>query len=62
LQIRRVAVGCLRSLVFFAALQALCKKKDRATGSALGQFPRDAGEKGLGMDWVHRREEDVGKN
>ena len=31
-------------------------------GSALGQCPRDAGEKGLGMDRIHRREEDVGKN
>src|SRR5580704_5745305 len=35
---------------------------DRAPGSALGQFPRDAGEIGLGMDRVHRRQEDVGKN
>src|SRR5580693_9048338 len=35
---------------------------DRAPGSALGQFPRDAGEEGLGMDRVHRRQEDVGKD
>jgi hypothetical protein len=35
---------------------------DRSPGSALGQCPRDAGEKGLGMDRVHRRQEDVGKN